>query len=57
MDVNFIREKSFRGSKCTEKFCLFIKMLTSRIIPVLLIDQGELYKTINFRNPKYIGDP
>ncbi len=32
-------------------------MLTPRIIPVLLIDNGELYKTINFRNPKYIGDP
>ena len=32
-------------------------MLTSRIIPVLLIDNGELYKTINFRNPKYVGDP
>ncbi len=32
-------------------------MLTSRIIPVLLIDKGELYKTLNFRNPKYVGDP
>lgn len=32
-------------------------MLASRIIPVLLIDEGELYKTINFRNPKYVGDP
>ncbi len=32
-------------------------MLTSRIIPVLLIDKGELYKTINFRNPRYVGDP
>ena len=32
-------------------------MLTSRIIPVLLIDNGELYKTINFKNPKYVGDP
>ena len=32
-------------------------MLTSRIIPTLLIDNGELYKTINFRSPKYIGDP
>ena len=32
-------------------------MLTSRVIPVLLIENGELYKTINFRNPKYVGDP
>lgn len=32
-------------------------MLNSRVIPVLLIDKGELYKTINFRNPKYVGDP
>ena len=32
-------------------------MLTSRIIPVLLIDKGELYKTNNFRDPKYVGDP
>ena len=28
-----------------------------RIIPVLLLDNGGLYKTINFKNPKYIGDP
>ena len=32
-------------------------MLTSRVIPVLLIDNGELYKTVNFRDPKYVGDP
>ena len=32
-------------------------MLSSRIIPVLLIDKGELYKTNNFKYPKYIGDP
>lgn len=28
-----------------------------RIIPVLLISNGGLYKTVRFRNPKYIGDP
>lgn len=28
-----------------------------RIIPVLLLNKGGLYKTINFKNPKYIGDP
>ena len=32
-------------------------MLSNRIIPVLLIDDGELYKTINFKHPKYVGDP
>ena len=32
-------------------------MLTSRITPVLLIDDGDLYKTINFCKPKYVGDP
>ncbi len=32
-------------------------MLNSRIIPVLLIHRGGLYKTINFGNHKYIGDP
>ena len=32
-------------------------MLTSRITPVLLIDEGDLYKTKNFCKPKYIGDP
>lgn len=32
-------------------------MLHSRITPVLLIDNGELYKTIKFKSPKYIGDP
>lgn len=28
-----------------------------RIIPVLLLDRGGLYKTIKFKNPIYIGDP
>ena len=32
-------------------------MLTSRITPVLLLDEGDLYKTKNFCKPKYIGDP
>ena len=32
-------------------------MLNSRIIPVLLIDKGELYKTTNFKSQKYVGDP
>lgn len=33
------------------------KMLRPRIIPCLLIHEGGLVKTVNFRNPKYIGDP
>lgn len=32
-------------------------MLRSRIIPCLLIHNGGLVKTINFKNPKYVGDP
>lgn len=28
-----------------------------RIIPVLLLDKGGLYKTIQFKNPAYVGDP
>ena len=32
-------------------------MLLSRIIPVLLLENNRLVKTVNFKNPKYIGDP
>ena len=32
-------------------------MLSCRLIPTLLISEGELYKTINFKSPKYVGDP
>jgi imidazole glycerol-phosphate synthase subunit HisF len=28
-----------------------------RIIPVLLINKGGLYKTVRFKDPKYVGDP
>lgn len=28
-----------------------------RVIPVLLLRDGQLYKTVRFRNPKYVGDP
>lgn len=28
-----------------------------RIIPVLLIDKGDMIKTVQFSNPKYLGDP
>lgn len=32
-------------------------MLRSRIIPCLLIHKKGLVKTVNFKNPKYVGDP
>ncbi|MCX6854125.1 MAG: AglZ/HisF2 family acetamidino modification protein [Verrucomicrobia bacterium] len=28
-----------------------------RVIPVLLLDEGALVKTVQFRKPRYIGDP
>jgi len=32
-------------------------MLTTRVIPCLLLSGRRLVKTINFRNPIYVGDP
>lgn len=32
-------------------------MLIPRIIPVLLLRNNGLYKTVRFKNPKYVGDP
>jgi len=32
-------------------------MLYSRIIPCLLVKDKGLVKTVNFKNPKYVGDP
>lgn len=32
-------------------------MLKSRIIPVLLLNDKGIYKTVSFKNPRYIGDP
>lgn len=32
-------------------------MLRPRIIPCLLVKTGGLVKTVNFTNPKYVGDP
>ena len=32
-------------------------MRRTRVIPVLLIHKGGIYKTINFKNATYIGDP
>ena len=32
-------------------------MLNNRVIPCLLIDNGDLVKTKRFKNPRYVGDP
>ncbi len=32
-------------------------MLSSRVIPTLLLQDGGLVKTRKFKNPKYVGDP
>ena len=32
-------------------------MRYTRVIPVLLIHKGGVYKTSRFKNPVYIGDP
>ena len=32
-------------------------MQRTRVIPSLLLDNDSLYKTLKFKNPKYIGDP
>jgi len=32
-------------------------LLRPRVIPVLLVHKGGLYKTVGFREPKYVGDP
>jgi cyclase len=32
-------------------------MLRSRLIPCLLVHKGGLYKTVKFKDPKYVGDP
>lgn len=32
-------------------------MLYPRIIPCLLVKEGGLVKTVNFKSPKYVGDP
>ncbi len=32
-------------------------MLLPRVIPCLLLHKGGLYKTVQFKNPRYVGDP
>lgn len=45
------------GHPASEKLCKVINMLYPRIIPCLLVKDKGLVKTVNFKNPKYIGDP
>tara|TARA_Y100000590_G_scaffold110516_1_gene126018 strand:+ start:171 stop:983 length:813 start_codon:yes stop_codon:yes gene_type:complete len=43
-----------------KNYCIIFhnyKMLHPRIIPNLLIHNKGLVKTVNFKNPKYVGDP
>ena len=32
-------------------------MLRTRVIPIIQISRRELVKTVNYKNPKYLGDP
>src|SRR6266702_7368256 len=45
------------GHPASEEFCRVVSMLRPRITPCLLVKNGGLVKTINFGNPKYVGDP
>jgi len=45
------------GYSTFRKFCKDIAMLNPRIIPCLLVKDKGLVKTINFKNPKCVGDP
>src|SRR6266404_1726374 len=45
------------GYPTIEEFCGDVSMLRPRITPCLLIKNGGLVKTVNFGNPKYVGDP
>src|SRR5262249_3634096 len=33
------------------------RRIRPRVIPLLLLSDALLYKTVRFRNPKYVGDP
>src|SRR5260370_12332522 len=45
------------GHPTTQEFCGDVSMVRPRITPCLLVKDGGLVKTINFGNPKYVGDP
>ena len=34
-----------------------MKQIRERLFPILLIENGRLIKTSNFKNPRYLGDP
>jgi len=45
------------GHTAVAEFCGHVSMLRPRITPSLLVKNGGLVKTVNFGNPKYVGDP
>jgi len=45
------------GYPGVEEFCRDVSMLRPRITPSLLVKNGGLVKTVQFGNPKYVGDP
>ena len=45
------------GHPASEEFCGVTDVLRPRITPCLLVKDGGLAKTVNFANPKYVGDP
>lgn len=45
------------GYSCLKISPNYKSMLRPRIIPCLLVQNKGLVKTVNFKNPKYVGDP
>src|SRR5438445_2406939 len=45
------------GHPAPEELCRVVSMLPPRTTPCLLVKNGGLVKTVNFGNPKYVGDP
>src|SRR5258708_32656020 len=50
-------KKPSLGHPAPEELCGVVSMLRPRITPCLLVKNGGLVKTINFGNPKHLGDP
>ena len=53
MELNFIRKSHTYGMK----FLKISSLMRPRIIPVLLVEDGGLVKTIKFNKRVYLGDP